>query len=129
MGQSARASFFTKMKENEVDVLKFYYLQRENAQRQLAWKTSIVKGVEEDAPREYRVKLEGYHRGQGFVHMTAIQNDEKYSLWLFCTNLPDYLYYADILEYSTNGNTHSLLCRQSLANASDLFLIAINKSI
>jgi hypothetical protein len=117
------------MKENIADVSKFYSLQREHAKRQLKWKESCNKGNEEDAPREYRVKLEGYHRGQGFVHMTAIQGDEKYSLWLFPQSLPNYLHYVDILGYLDRGSICSLSCRQSSTNASDLFLIAINKPI
>jgi hypothetical protein len=104
-------------------MVDIYRLCREHAQRQLLWKHSL-----QDTPIEYRVKLSDFTRNGGFVSLTAVTQTTVYNLWLFPQSMPDYLKYADVLEYLADGaTTRSILCRQSTNNPIDLFLIEIKK--
>lgn len=102
-------------------MVDIYRLCREHAQRQLLWKRSL-----QDTPIEYRVKLSDFTRNVGFVRLTAVTQTTVYNLWLFPKSMPDYLKYADVLEYlADEATTRSILCRQSTSNPIDLFLIEI----
>jgi hypothetical protein len=104
-------------------MVDIYRLCREHAQRQLLWKHSL-----QDTPIEYRVKLSDFTRNVGFVSLTAVTQTTVYNLWLFPQSMPDYLKYADVLEYLADGaTTRSISCRQSTSNPIDLFLIEIKK--